>query len=122
LSVTASGNRSFVQRWDLLELDAPEGTRDPLVLHSDDGARAVLVVLSPGQELGEHQVKENAWVTVLDGEVEVTADGGTVTASRGTMVRFDPDERHALRSAGGARVLLLLAPWPGDGHYRGDAR
>ena len=36
------------------------------------------------------------------------------------MVRFEPNERHALRSEGGARVLLLLAPWPGDGHYRGN--
>jgi quercetin dioxygenase-like cupin family protein len=108
-----------VQRWDLLELDAPDGTRDPLVLHSDDGARAVLIVLQPGQELGDHQVKENAWVTVLDGEVEVTAGDGSSTAGRGSLVRFDPDERHSLRTAGGARVLLLLAPWPGEGHYRG---
>jgi hypothetical protein len=35
------------------------------------------------------------------------------------LVRFEPSERHALRSDGGARVLLLLAPWPGEGHYRG---
>ena len=109
----------LVQRWDLLDVDAPEGTRDPIVLHSGDGARAVLIVLSPGQSLGEHQVKENAWITVLDGEVEVSADGETVTGGRGTLVRFEPDERHALRSDGGARVLLLLAPWPGEGHYRG---
>jgi quercetin dioxygenase-like cupin family protein len=108
-----------VQRWDLLELDAPEGTRDPIVLHSDDGARAVLIVLSPGQSLGDHQVKENAWVTVLDGSVEITVEGSATQAERGTMVRFDPDERHAFRSDGGARVLLLLAPWPGEGHYRG---
>jgi quercetin dioxygenase-like cupin family protein len=108
-----------VQHWNLLELDAPDGTRDPIVLHSDDGARAVLLVLQPGQSLGEHQVKENAWVTVLDGELEVSADGGTISGSRGTMVRFEPDERHALRSPNGARVLLLLAPWPGEGHYRG---
>lgn len=107
-----------MQRWDLLELDAPDGTRDPVVLHSDDGARAVLLVLSAGQALGDHQVKENAWVVVLDGEVEVTGGGETVTATRGTMVRFDADERHALRSQGGARVLLMLAPWPADGHYR----
>jgi hypothetical protein len=20
----------------------------------------------------------------------------------------------------GAKILLMLAPWPGDGHYRGD--
>jgi len=23
-------------------------------------------------------------------------------------------------SDGGARLMLVLAPWPGDGHYRGD--
>ena len=108
-----------VQRWDLLDLDAPEGTRDPIVLHSDDGARAVLVVLGPGQSLGDHQVKENAWVAVLDGVLEIDVEGEVSEAGRGTLVRFDPNERHALRSNDGARVLLLLAPWPGEGHYRG---
>ncbi len=111
-----------MQRWDLLDLDAPDGTRDPIVLHSDDGARAVLIVLSPGQSLGQHQVKENAWVTVLDGTVELDGDGETIVAGPGTLARFEPDERHSLRSAGGARVLLLLAPWPGEGHYRGNER
>ena len=101
-------------------MSAPEGTRDPIVLHSDDGARAVLIVLQAGQKLGDHQVKENAWVTVLDGEVEITGDGEITTGRPGTMVRFEPNERHALRSVSGARVLLMLAPWPGDGHYRGS--
>ncbi len=109
-----------MQRWDLLELDAPDGTRDPIVLHSDDEARAVLIVLSPGQSLGEHQVKENAWVVVLDGDIEIVAGAETVAAHRGMTARFDPDERHTLRTDTGARVLLLLAPWPGEGHYRGD--
>ena len=110
-----------MQRWDLLDLDAPDGTRDPIVLHSENEARAVLIVLSPGQSLGDHQVKENAWVVVVDGEVEISADGDSHTGRVGTMVRFAPNERHALRSPNGARVLLLLAPWPGDGHYRGNA-
>jgi quercetin dioxygenase-like cupin family protein len=122
LSVSRRGNASLVQRWDLLDLDAPDGTRDPIVLHSDDGARAVLIVLSPGQRLGDHQVKENAWVTVLDGEVEISGGDAPQRATRGTMFRFEPDERHALRSDGGARVLMLLAPWPGAGHYRGGDR
>jgi quercetin dioxygenase-like cupin family protein len=111
-----------VQRWNLLDLDAPDGTRDPLVLYSDDGARAVLIVLRPGQSLGDHQVKENAWVTVVDGSVEVTAGSERTEAGPGTLVRFEPDERHAIRSEGGARILLLLAPWPGAGHYRGGDR
>ena len=110
-----------MQRWNLLELDAPDGTRDPIVLHSDDGARAVLIVLQAGQSLGEHQVKENAWITVLEGTVQITAGGETVDASPGVLVRFEPDERHALRSDGSARILMLLAPWPGEGHYRGNA-
>ncbi len=118
--ISAKEGHLDMQRWDLIDIDAPEGTRDPIVLHSDDGARAVLIVLQPGQELGEHQVKENAWVTVLDGVVQVTAGGETTDAGRGTLVHFEPDERHALRSERGARILLLLAPWPGEGHYRGD--
>ena len=109
-----------MQHWDLLALNAPSGTRDPIVLHSDDGARAVLIVLQAGQSLGDHQVKENAWVAVVDGQVEVRADGATVAGGSGTLLRFDPDERHAIRSESGARVLLLLAPWPGAGHYRGN--
>jgi quercetin dioxygenase-like cupin family protein len=109
-----------VQRWDLLSIDAPDGTRDPVVLHQDEGARAVLVVLTPGQALGEHQVKENAWLTVVDGTVRVVAGDETFTAGRGSLVRFAPDERHAVSSDDGARILLVLAPWPGEGHYRGD--
>ena len=30
---------------------------------------------------------------------------------------FDPGERHSVSSVGGARLLLVLAPWPADGHY-----
>ena len=109
-----------VQTWDLMEVAAPAGTRDPLVVQSGNEARAVLIVLNPGQELGDHQVKENAWVTVLEGEVTISAGGESIEAGPGMLVRFDPDERHSLRSEGGARILLLLAPWPGEGHYRGS--
>jgi quercetin dioxygenase-like cupin family protein len=111
-----------MQRWDLLSLDAPQGTRDPVVLHSEPEARAVLIVLQPGQELGEHQVAENAWVTVLEGSVRVTCGGEQSDAGAGTMLRFGPGERHSIASEDGARVLMLLAPWPGQGHYRGDSR
>ena len=104
-----------------MEVEAPDGTRDPLVVHSGNEARAVLIVLKPGQRLGDHQVKENAWVTVLEGQVRISAGGDAVEARRGMLCRFDPDERHSLATADGARVLLLLAPWPGEGHYRGSA-
>ncbi len=103
-----------------MEVVAPAGTRDPVVVHSGNEARAVLLVLNPGQEMGDHQVKENAWVTVLEGQVRVSAGGETQEAGAGWLFRFDPDERHSLSTEEGARILLLLAPWPGDGHYRGS--
>jgi len=111
-----------VQHWDLLSTPAPDGMRDPVVLHSDDSARAVLIVLQAGQALGDHQVKEHAWITVVEGSVRVTTDGSSADLGVGGFVRFAPDERHSIASDTGARVLLLLAPWPGDGHYRGSIR
>ena len=110
-----------VQSWNLMEIQAPSGTRDPMVVHSGNEARAVVIVLTPGQKLGDHQVKENAWITVLEGSASVSAGGDTVEATPGMLFRFDPDERHSLASDDGARILLLLAPWPGEGHYRGIA-
>ena len=98
----------------------PGGSRSPVVLYSEHEARVVLIGLEPGQELGEHEVKENAFLIVVDGVAQVAAGGQTVDAGAGTLVRFDPGERHAVSSRDGARLLLLLAPWPGKGHYRDD--
>ncbi len=111
-----------MKRWNLLEVDAPGGTRDPVVLATDDAARAVLIRLDAGQELGDHEVKERAWLSVVEGTVRIEAAGEAFDAAPGTLVTFAPGERHAVRSDGGARVLLLLAPWPGAGHYRGSTR
>jgi len=116
------GHASLVQHWNLHEIPAPAGARSPTVLHSRDGeGRVVLIALDPGQELGEHQVKEAALVLVVDGEVRVDVGGGSVDGSAGELFRFEPDERRTVTSAGGARLLLVLAPWPGEGHYRGEA-
>lgn len=108
-----------MRHWNLLEIDAPDGARDPVVLHSDDEARAVLIRLDKGQRLGDHQVKERAWIAVVEGSVRVGAGGEQLEAPAGTLVCFDPEERHSVVADEGARILLLLAPWPGSGHYRG---
>ena len=106
-----------MQEWDLLAIAAPEGVRDPVVVVEDDGARAVLIVLRAGEELGEHQVRENAWVAIVDGTVRVTADGESSEVGAGTLLRFKPAERHSLSSSTGGRILMILTPWPGEGHF-----
>ena len=87
---------------------------------SENEARAVLVGLDPGQELGDHQVKEHAWVLVVDGSARISAGDAVVEAPAGTLAHFEPDERRSVSSESGARILLFLAPWPGAGHYRGE--
>ena len=108
-----------MQSWNLREIEAPGGSRSPSVLLSEDEARAVLLALEPGQKLGDHQVKEHAWLVVVEGSARIGGGGEELEAGVGTLVHFEPDERHFVRSEGGARILLLLAPWPGEGHYRG---
>jgi quercetin dioxygenase-like cupin family protein len=111
-----------MQSWNLREIEAPGGSRSPSVLLSEDEARAVLLALEPGQELGDHQVKEHAWLVVVDGSARIGGGGDELEAGVGTLVHFEPDERHFVRSEGGARILLLLAPWPGEGHFRGELK
>jgi quercetin dioxygenase-like cupin family protein len=110
-----------VRHWKLDEIETADGSRSPVVLHSQDGeSRAVLIELQPGQELGDHQVLEAAWLLVVDGRLQVSADGRSIDAGPGELFRFEPSERHAVTSRAGARLVLMLAPWPGEGHYRGD--
>ena len=107
-----------MRSWNLHEIQVEGGSRSPVVLDSEDAARAVFMALEPGQSLGEHQVKERAYVLVVAGSASVEAGGETVDAGVGTLCMFGPDERHSVSTRDGARILLLLAPWPGAGHYR----
>jgi quercetin dioxygenase-like cupin family protein len=109
-----------MQSWNLREIDTPGGSRSPVVLRSDEAARAVLIVLDPGQRLGDHQVKECALVAVIDGQVRVQSGGETIDGGAGSFFSFDIDERRSISTDTGARILLVLAPWPGEGHYRGE--
>jgi quercetin dioxygenase-like cupin family protein len=110
-----------VQHWNVKEISAPDGSRSPQVLHSQVGeSRVVAIHLHAGQELGDHQVKEAALLVVVDGRVRIESGNGSLDAGTGTVLRFEPDERHSVAADGEARVLLVLAPWPGEGHYRGE--
>ena len=111
-----------MQSWNLREIDTPGGSRSPVVLRSDANARAIMVALEPGQALGDHQVKEGALVSVVDGAVRVESGGETVEGSAGCFFSFDPDERRSISSETGARLLMVFSPWPGEGHYRGEAK
>ena len=76
----------------------------------------VSLEIAAGEQLQEHQVHERAYVVVVDGEIEIDGAAGSVSGGPGLLAVFDPHERHEVRATKDARLLLLLAPWPGDGH------
>jgi quercetin dioxygenase-like cupin family protein len=102
--------------WDVASLDVEP--RHPEVLRSDDETRVIAINLPAGQRLQEHQVHERAWLVVAAGEIEVEQGGQTVTGGPGFLAHFEPAERREVRATSDARLILLLSPWPGDGHPR----
>lgn len=106
-----------MQSWNVKEIEVPEGTRRAAALETVDGARAIIIRLTPGEELGEHQVRERAWLIVVDGSARFEAGGDVVEAGSGTLLTFEPDERHKVSSVSGARIVMILSSWPADGHY-----
>jgi hypothetical protein len=104
-----------MRSWDLRTADAE--AHEPRILSSGDDARAILLFLPAGEELQEHEVHEYTRVVVIDGEVDVTTpEGEQVAAGSGHMFEFAPAERRTVTARADARLLVLLTPWPGDGH------
>jgi quercetin dioxygenase-like cupin family protein len=104
-----------MQTWDLHSLDVQP--HQPQILSSDRGeSRTIAISLPAGEALDDHEVHERAHVLVVDGEVEIEADGQTVSGGAGLLAVFAPHERHEVRATSDARLLLVLAPWPGEGH------
>jgi quercetin dioxygenase-like cupin family protein len=104
-----------MEHWDLRTL--PVEAHRPQILHSTRGeARSIALHLPAGEELQDHQVHERAHVVVVDGEVEIARPGETISGGAGLLAVFDPGERHEVRARTDARLLLVLAPWPGAGH------
>jgi len=103
-----------MEHWNLRELGVEP--QHPQVLHSTRGeARSIVLALRAGEDLSEHQVHERAHVLVIDGEVEING-ASSVSGGPGLLAVFDPGEPHSVRAQTDARLLLVLAPWPGPGH------
>ena len=105
-----------MEHWDLTGLDVEP--HHPQILDSTRGeSRTIALLLPAGEELQEHQVHERAHLVVIDGEVEIGGDGGeAISGGAGLLAVFEPGERHQVRATSDARLLLVLAPWPGPGH------
>jgi quercetin dioxygenase-like cupin family protein len=100
--------------WDLTTLNVEPGK--PEVLRSDDGAaRAIAINLPAGDLLQDHETYEHAWLHVHHGKVSIGNEGATTDAGPGFVAHFDPHEHREITAIEDSHLLLLLAPWPGQG-------
>lgn len=104
-----------MEHWDICALNVEP--HQPQVLRTDEETRAIALRLPAGEQLSEHQVHERAYVVVVEGEAEIeTAGGQSISGGPGLLTVFEPAERHTVRARSDLRLVLLLSPWPGEGH------
>ena len=104
-----------MRSWDLKTVEA--AAHEPQILSTGADARAIVISLPAGEQLQEHEVHERARILVVAGAVEVTTpEGESAAAAEGHLLEFDPGERRTVTAREDSRILLLLTPWPGDGH------
>ncbi len=104
-----------MRSWDLNSLELKP--RLPEILSSSEDARAIVLDLAANESLDEHEVHERAFVVVLAGQVRMqTGAGQSISGGTGLFVEFEPGERHMVAAISDTRLLLLLTPWPGEGH------
>lgn len=105
-----------MESWDLTTVEVEP--HQPRILASGDDARSILLNLPAGEEMQEHEVHERARLVVVDGAVDISIEDSVspVRAGAGHLFEFDPGERRTIVARSDARLLLVLSPWPGDGH------
>ncbi len=105
-----------MERWHLPSIEA-DGKREPRVLFSGPDCRAVVFDLNAGDELGDHRLHEHAVVQVVSGRLGITLSGEELECEAGMLMTFVAGETRSVRALEPSRLLLLLTPWPGDGHF-----
>ena len=104
-----------MKAWNIAEMDVEP--HHPLVLHSEEEGRLIVIELPAGEEMQKHRVHERAWLIVATGAIEIDdSEGETLGGGPGLVAEFDPNEARTVRATTDSRILLLLSPWPGEGH------
>ena len=104
-----------MKAWNVAQMELER--HHPRVLGSEEEGRVIVLRLPAGETMQEHQVHERAWLVVVDGAIEIASpDGSSASGGPGFLAGFDPRERREVRATEDSRLLLVLSPWPGEGH------
>lgn len=77
----------------------------------------MLLILLSGRLRSRRVADVSAEVPVME-SARIEAGGDIVEAGSGTLLTFEPDERHKVSSASGTRIVMILSSWPADATTR----
>lgn len=78
------------------------------ILAKNSAGNITLFSFDAGQSLSEHSTPYDALVQVIDGEVELTIGGKTVTAQAGEVVLMPANVPHAVNAVKRFKMLLTM--------------
>lgn len=95
-------------------IEYAEGSTVSKTIMRAEGVNVVLFSFDAGEELSEHTAAMPVLVQILEGEVEVTAEGKTVTLLPGGLVHFTTRLPHAVKAVTPSKMVLYMMPRPRD--------
>lgn len=104
-----------MESWNIAELDVEP--HKPQVLRTDKEARVIAINLPSGEQMQDHQTHERGYLMVVSGQIEVSQEGGDASGGGpGYLAQFEPNERREITAKEDSLLVLILGPWPGEGH------
>ena len=88
--------------------DYADGAVVSRTLADNESGTVTLFAFDVGQGLSEHTAPFDALVHVVDGTVELTIGGESITASAGEIVLMPANVPHALKAAEPFKMLLIM--------------
>lgn len=91
--------------------DLVEYSKDSVVsrtIHKSGAATMTIFAFDKGQELSEHTTPFNAFVQVLDGEVELIIGGKPVKTAKGELTLMPANVPHAVKCEVPFKMLLTM--------------
>ncbi len=101
-----------MQRGEVVDLIGLAGYQEGAVvsrtLVERRAGTVTLFAFDAGQALSEHTAPFDAWVYVLEGELEITLDGEPHMLAQGQAMTMPADVPHALRAVTPLKMLLVM--------------
>jgi quercetin dioxygenase-like cupin family protein len=94
-------------------VDYGEGAVVSRTLAKGDAGTLTLFAFDAGEGLSEHSAPFDAWVFVVEGEVQLTIAGRPVTASTGQLVLMPSAVPHSVAAEQRCKFLLTMFKHPG---------